>query len=204
MQTKIAALQEKLQQAKGARNQIAIELKDAKKTAADLYKEVRRSEKAQVNLQHVANSTQKMLEYHISEMVNLALAATFKNPYTLNVEFELSGKGQTLCNFTYTRNENTIKQIKSGGVRDWTAVALRLSLWALARPKTRPLLVLDEPFKHLSVSYRPRVIEVLKELTGKLGLQLLIVVQDAEAMEGADRLFMVTMKNNKSIVKEMK
>lgn len=50
----------------------------------------------------------------------------------------------------------------------------------LSNPPRRKLLVLDEPFRHLSSSYRPRVRAMLEALAEEFSVQIVMVTHAAE------------------------
>ena len=58
---------------------------------------------------------------------------------------------------------------------DLTSYALRLASLMLTRPGLRKILVLDEPFKHLSVNHSAAVREMLMGLSKEMSIQHFIV-----------------------------
>ena len=152
------------------------------------------AESAQSILQAVAQETQKELEYRISELVSLALAAVFPDPYTLKLSFEMK-RGRTEAEFLFERDGETVvpKYGSGGGVKDVAALALRLAVWSLRGGRTRPLMVLDEPFKNPSKGYRPKVAKLLKRLSKDLGIQIIMVTHDIDLIEHADKVFHIRL-----------
>ena len=92
-----------------------------------------------------------------------------------------------------------------GGVVDVSSFALRIATWSLS--KTNNVIILDEPFKHLSNDLQSRAGEILKRLSEKLKLQILMSTHIEDIIDVADRVFEVRRvkegKWKKSIV-EMK
>ena len=78
-----------------------------------------------------------------------------------------------------------------------------MRLWSLG--KTRRLIVLDEPFRYLSTDLQPKAGEMLRKLSQRLKLQVIMVTHEEEMMEIADRLFSVKLEKSgeykKSVVK---
>jgi len=71
-----------------------------------------------------------------------------------------------------------------GGVIDVASLALRLACILLSRPPRRRLVVLDEPFKHLrGADNNRRAIQMVKEISRKIGLQVIIVCDEQMRME---------------------
>jgi len=76
------------------------------------------------------------------------------------------------------RNGNEIQNVldsDSGGVIDVASFALRLACIILRKPKLRKLLVLDEPFKFLSMEFRSMIREMLEKLAEDFGIQIIMV-----------------------------
>jgi ABC-type thiamine transport system ATPase subunit len=71
-----------------------------------------------------------------------------------------------------------------GGVVAVAAFALRISCIMLARPPVRRLLVLDEPFVHVSADLRPKVRELVQALADDLDFQFLIVSHAEDLVAG--------------------
>lgn len=74
-----------------------------------------------------------------------------------------------------------------GGVIDVVSLALRIVLLELCKPKNTMFLALDEPAKHLSFQYRPKVGEFFKYISKKTNRQLLIVTHFEELKDYADK-----------------
>jgi DNA repair exonuclease SbcCD ATPase subunit len=193
----------KLEHKKGQASQIATDLKDCQKVINGLVKEIEFSEKAQGIIQAVARATQSELEYRITEPVSLALEAVYDNPYKMAAKFEITGRGTTECHLGFERNGNTIKPTDSsgGGPIDIASYALRISCWSLSQPRSRPVLILDEPFRFVSRNKMPLAGQMLKETSRQLGLQIIIITHIPELMECADRIINVSIKDGISKVK---
>lgn len=82
------------------------------------------------------------------------------------------------------------------------AFALRASMWSLRRGRSAPLLILDEPFRFLSEGLRPKAAALLKEVSERLGVQILMVTHAPELAAGADAVFTVSQRNGKTKVRK--
>lgn len=160
--------------------------------------------KAQKVIQDVAQMTQKQLEYHVSELVTLALSGVFENPYDLIVDF-VQKRNKTEAELLFEREGERVSPLDAsgGGAVDVAAFALRVSLWSLRSKKTRRTLILDEPFKHLSSELQPRAGEMLKEISQKLGIQIIMVSHNQDLIGIGDKAFEVTIKAGISKVTEL-
>lgn len=158
-------------------------------------------EKAQTIIQVVAQQTQSQLEYHISELATLAMEAVFPDPYKLDLAFELR-RNKTEADITFVRNKEKVDPLSAsgGGVVDIAALAMRVSLWSLRRPRTRNVLILDEPLRFLSRELQLKASLMLKQISKKLGLQLIIVTHEPNLLKHADRIFEVSKSGEKTKV----
>ena len=160
-------------------------------------------EKAREIIRIVALDTQKQLEYQISEIVSLALASVFEEPYKLKLNF-LEQRGKTEAVITFERNNQECNPLTAsgGGAVDVACMALRLSLWSLQQKRTRNTIILDEPFKCLSKDLSEKAGQLLKMLSDKLGIQFILVTHDQNIVPYADKVFKVSKNNNYSKVEE--
>jgi len=88
------------------------------------------------------------------------------------------------------------------GAADIAAFALRCAAWSMDK-RYRNTLILDEPFKHLSANHHEKTGKMVKILSEKLGLQIIMISHSRKAAEHADRVFEITMKNNVSKVHQI-
>jgi ABC-type nitrate/sulfonate/bicarbonate transport system ATPase subunit len=56
-----------------------------------------------------------------------------------------------------------------------------------ARPFLRKLLVLDEPFAHVSPEFRSPLAEMMKALVDRLDFQVIMITQEREYVQIADK-----------------
>lgn len=95
------------------------------------------------------------------------------------------------------------KRDVGGSLIDLISFALRIVLWSMQKPKTRPVFILDEPFKQIGkgqMLYRTGA--MLREISRKLGLQLIIITHEPQLQEIADRAFLVELRDGKTIVQQ--
>jgi len=157
---------------------------------------------AQQILQVVAQKTQQELEYHISELVSLALLTVFPDPYKLNLDFVLKNdKSAAILSFSKKDGEKINPMDASGGgAVDVAALALRVSLWSLRNPRTRPVIIMDEPARFVSRNLQEKLSNMIKEISERLGIQFIIVTHEPTLAEAADRVFEVSMENRRSSI----
>lgn len=195
---------EELERFKGKQQQVIERQALLEKKLSQLQTERLELEQTQVIIQNVAQLTQNELRYQVSEIVTLALAAVFDDPYELEVSFE-QRRNQTECDIFFVRNGEPIDPLTAsgGGAVDVAAFALRVALWALKSERNRPLLILDEPLKFLKGGDLPeRGAKMLKEISAKLRIQLIYVSHIPEQVESADKVFYIKKKRGISYVSE--
>jgi DNA repair exonuclease SbcCD ATPase subunit len=157
-----------------------------------LERKLRNQRRAQQIAQQVAQQIQNAAHSHIADMVSQCLTV-FDQPYAFRVRF-VRLRGRTEARLTLERDGLIIDDplhSSGGGVVDVAAFALRLSCLVLQRPAPRRLLVLDEPFRFVSRSYRTQLRDLLVTVARRLGVQVVLVTHDplleAEAVVRLDR-----------------
>lgn len=152
--------------------------------------------KARVIIQTVAKNTQKNIEYHISNLVTMALSSVFPQPYEFQLRF-VERRNTTEADLIFLKNGHETDDILNsggGGVADIASLALRISLWSLN--KTSRTFILDEPDKFLhNPKYQEKASEMMKELCDKLGIQIIMVSDQGNIVNAADNV--VRIKNIK-------
>jgi len=169
-----------------------IEEKEQKLKGYEEEKEA--AQEAKVILQIAAKETQKNIELHFSSLITKALHVVFDEELTFQPEF-IERRNKTECDFWILKNDKKMRPEFSvgGGVLDVISFATRLSYWKLENKfyKTSPIIILDEPFKNLSRKLLPRAADMLRYLTDKLNLQMLIITHSPEITKKADKIFRI-------------
>ena len=199
MNQELQTLRTTLTRKQGQRQKIDNDLITVKSNILMLQDEVDYTEKARLIIQKVAKATQEELEYYISELVTLAFASVFPNPYEFNVKFE-EKRGKTECRMRFLRNCHKVNPLSGsgGGPLDIASTTLQFTIWSLN--KTRAIIGLDEPFRFLSRNLQPKAGEMLKEVSKKLGLQILMVTHSEDLAACADKTFHFDIKQGVTYV----
>lgn len=132
--------------------------------------------------QVTAQAVQQQVHSRLASVVCRCLSTIFDEPYTFDLRFEMK-RGRTEAVLVFIRDGIELRNPQDeagGGVVDVAAFALRLAALMLARPQSRRVLVLDEPFRFLSAEYRPRVSALLTTLAAELGCQIIMVTHIPE------------------------
>ena len=198
----IRNLRNKLEQQKGAKQQIETSLSVLQLSLKEKKRALHFHEQAKEIIREVGLKTQQQLEISISDITSLALEAVFTDPYNLQIEF-VQRRNKTECDLYFIRDGNKIDPLTASGVGtvDVAAFALRIASWSMATPHSRNVIVLDEPFRFLSENYQEQASLMLKEISQKLGIQFLIITHEIALTNAVDKIFNVSIKRGKSIVK---
>lgn len=193
-------LRNKHSQAIGAKNILEKRWKSAEAELLELESLVLNCQKARVIVQKVAEETQKKIEYHISNLVTLALSSVFPNPYEFKLQFVLR-RNKTEADLIFVKgvNEGNPIDVSGGGALDVASFALRCAVWSI-KPNNN-VLILDEPFHFLSRNLQDKCSQMIKMISKKLKIQFIIVSHIPEITESADKVFNVVNENGISKIK---
>lgn len=195
----IPQLRRKLENLKGHRNELKSQMVAIRTTIQEQSSLLIKYEQAREIIRTVGLETQQNLQYHISDIVSLALEGVFTEPYQLKVEF-IQRRNKTECDLLFVRDGKEIDPLESSGYGavDVASFALRVASWSMNR--NRNIIVLDEPMRFLSEDYQEKAGEMIKELSNRLGLQFLIVTHEDTLSSYSDSKHFVKIKNKISIL----
>jgi DNA repair exonuclease SbcCD ATPase subunit len=167
-----------------------------RKEVSELKREIRKKnkvkekhEEAREVIRTVGQKTQEQLKYNIDNIASMALSSIFKEPLSLELEF-VQRRNKTECDILLERDGNKFHPLDSfgGGVVDVVSFALRVASWTMQKPKSAPVFILDEPFKNLSSDYQEKASEMLKLMSEKLKLQIIMVSHEEKLIQSADKV----------------
>ena len=199
-----------LESAKGSRKLLQKQLDDMQKQQTEVEQELEFAREEQFIIQVVARETQGQLEYQISELVSLALQSVFDDPYEFGVDFVIR-RGQTEADLYFSRNGQRYDPLSSCGVGtvDVASFGLRMARWTLSNPKSRNVLVLDEPFRHIKgTKDNERALAMVKQLSHRLKVQVIMVSDERVPRELiaelADKVYLAGQTKGISHAEEIK
>jgi DNA repair exonuclease SbcCD ATPase subunit len=204
----IQDLRYRLEQKKGEKSQVLRTITKLEEDIEEGQKSVRSHEKAKKIIQEVALKTQQQLSYNISGIASMALETVFDTPYELHLEF-VERRSKTECDIYFIRDKVKIDPFSGGGgAIDVASFALRIALWSMQQPKTRPTLILDEPFKHLKGEVTNRkVLEMVNKISKKLNIQIIMVSDERVSREitseFTDKLFETSIVDGVTQIQEI-
>jgi DNA repair ATPase RecN len=190
-------------QSNGMKKQVENNLIQNKITLDNLNDRIKLLEQAQVFLQKVAQDTQSQLKFQIEDIVNLALETCFPNEYKFQLQFNIArGKTDAELVFLSQKMGRPIDPMNCAGcgTLDVTCFALRLACYAL-QVGIDNVIILDEPMKFVSKDLLESVSQFMKEISTKLGIQMIMVTHETQFIDIADKIFSVRKnRNGRSIV----
>lgn len=195
-----------LERHKGAKAQVERYISETEQALKQIKRNARQHEQAIEIVKEVGLKTQQTLQFHISNTVSMALSSVFDDAYEMVVEF-VQRRGKTECDLLFGRGDNQVNPLSAsgGGAVDVASFALRVASWSMQLPRTRNVLLLDEPFKNVSEGLLPKASELLKQVSEQLGLQIIMVTHSDTLIESADNIIHIQYRNRQSKqVKEKK
>ncbi len=160
-------------------------------------------QKARVIVAEAGKYTQSYLKDYIEEMVTTALQAVFEEDYKFIIDFDIKrNKPEAKISLKIRGEEVDPKDSVGGGILDVASFALRIVLWSIENPRSSNTIILDESFKFVHGALE-NVSKMIRELSKKLELQIIIVTQLEELAENADKVFKVTHNGKFSEVEEI-
>lgn len=157
--------------------------------------------KARWILSEVAKETQKSFQTKVETLVTSAIRAVFEErPFQFKLIFEQK-RNKFECRPVVMEGDNEYepKDELGGGIIDIISFAFRVVLWHLENPRSRNLFVLDEPMKFVGKGdLLMRAGRMIKEISHRLGFQIIMVTHEPELAEIADKAWSVEHDGVKS------
>jgi DNA repair exonuclease SbcCD ATPase subunit len=188
MEAVIKSYADKVAQLEGRRNLLKEQLGGLLETRKQNTKHLNDCLKARTILQVVSENSQKKIEFRISNLVSMALAAIFPNPYEFSLKYVIR-REKTEADLIFTKNGNSTNKILDlggGGVADISALSLTVCAQNIL--KNNPVLFLDEPTKFLhNPSYQSKASLLLKQLSNEIGIQIIMISDQDNIIDAADK-----------------
>lgn len=147
-------------------------------------------------LTEVQKMTQIRFQEKVEKLVTMAIKAVYDRPLGFELIFERK-RDKLECRPViyeiihgekeyYDDPENDL----GGGIIDICSFALRVVLWSMEKPRSRNVIILDEPMKNLGelISLGG---QMLREVSHGLKFQLIIITHDPELIEIGDKCWSV-------------
>lgn len=147
--------------------------------------------------------TQQQFKDFVESLVTLAIQSVFPDKdYRFLVDFDLKSNRSQINLLVQEEDKEPYipEEDQGGGLLDIISFSLRIVMWSLERPKSRNVLIFDEPFKYTG-NLTELAANMMKEISHKMKLQIIMVTHDERLSEIADRSWKVTrVKTGPSLV----
>ena len=135
-------------------------------------------------------------------MVSAGLNSVFDDNYGFVSQFVLK-REKTECNLFFEKDGNLIDPFSYSGLGAADVAAFCLLAASLSMDKNcPPILILDEPFKHLDLEHHEAAGELVYNISKSLGIQIIMVTHSQMFTQYADKVFKVKRKKGVSQVTE--
>jgi len=197
-------IEARLERAKANKKMIEKQIKDSKASLSNKRQYVENLVKARYILSEVARLTQENFQAKVEGLITMAIRSVFDRDFHFKLQLERK-RNKLECRPVIIEDEHEYSPEKDmgGGLVDVISFAWRIVLWAMEVPRSRNTIVLDEPMKNMGdlVSLGGKM---LKEISKKLGIQLIVITHDQELMEFGDTSYLFTYKDGITDVKMIK
>ena len=191
---------ERFNQIKGKRDLLIEQAnsKTDKLNELDVYFE--RLNKARWVLSEVSKLTQEKFKNRVEKLVTMAIKSVFNRDFEFVLDFQRKRNKLEIEPLVFENGfPYSPKSDMGGGILDVIGFALRIVLWSLENPKSRNVLILDEPGKwtgSLIIFFG----KIIKEISKSLNIQIIMVTHDESLIQIADRAWRVEHNGIKSNV----
>ena len=168
---------------------------DSKNKEKDIYIQVRDL------FASVGKATQDMLIQYFENLGTTLLKTIYGDGYKFSLQFEIK-RNKSECKPIVIKDniELSLTDEIGVGVVDVLSFGMRLAIWSLKKPRTDPIFLLDEPFKYVSKDKLSLVGDALRELSEKLGAQIIMISHEEELTDFANSAHKVKIIDNVSEV----
>lgn len=189
----------------GKRDALSSKLMELETRLSSIDVEVENATKASLFLQNLSDATRKEIVEKISSIVTDALQKVKDK----DLEFKMTlttERNQVDLKFTIVNKVNgqeyDILTSCGGGVADIVTFPLRLSLLLKWTPELARVIILDEAFKFVGVQDQDMLGEFIKQISDKLGIQIILITHSPVLSNKAHKVFTVTKAGSESKVDE--
>lgn len=207
MEEKLLAAREELTRKKSARDVLEQELVEVKEKKAALHQQMDHLDKVRLLLQKSADHAREQAKVQLETGVTNALQYVFGPMFRFHIELDHQ-RGIPYAEF-YVESEwegktirNRPQEARGGGVVDLLSLALRISLLETRHLQLHGPLLLDEPGKHVSEDFVPRMVEFLRSISESFGRQIIVVTHNVDLTESADAIYQVRLYKGESSVQK--
>lgn len=187
LQLRLTDLNQELARHEGAREVLAATLAEADERVTVTGNEAEILETVLDRLHGMEQVWQRKFQKSMETIVSEGLSLVFGEELMLQIK-PSTKSDMSAVEFVLIKDgeEEDIMDGQGHGYVAVIAFLLRVLLIIASRPLLRLLLIMDEPFAHVSPEFRHPLAEMVAALIERLGFQMLMVTQEREYVEVAD------------------
>ena len=194
-------------------NQDVGRAKEIAETGKALASRVSGCEKSDILLRQVSalfrsmsEERQNILRKRIEKLISLGLKAVFEEVFEFRINMATKADQVTVRMSVMDSSglETDILGARGGGLAAVIGVLLQLVMLTFLGNRAAKVLFLDESFAHLSDEYVQRMAILLKMLSDKLDVQVILVTHQSEFLEYADKAYKFTAPKGITKAEELK
>jgi len=158
-------------------------------------------------LNALTTASQQMLKDRLEGIVTYALSRVFEREFRFVVEFRQS-RANVIVEFKLASEETgwepvELQDARGGGVCEIVGFIIRLVFLLYLKQDQRQIMVLDEPFGWVSAQYVDNLMELIRELVAKTGMQFVLVTHNDRIAELGDRRYRFSLDHGKTVVQAL-
>ena len=199
IETQITELSSNLNNLKGQYSLLQEQIAQSTKKIIDYKQKKELYVKSVELLNYVSEVTKIKTKEGFEKIVTYALHYIYGSGYEFKLSFGRRGNLSELKFLLKTPNcEEPLDLLDSsgGGVLDVVSLAIRVVLLQLTHQNTKTYLLLDEPFKHLSVEYLSKAENFLHVINKKLNKQIILITHKQEFLTSENTQEFQNSENN--------
>jgi len=205
MERKINDLKEDLAEVKAKQKIYGEQIKQHGSDIDFLDEQMRDHEQARDIIILAGEQAQKNFTDRIESLVSSAVQSVYEErDFQCKLILEQK-RNRTECRIAVFENDEELNPADDcgGGILDIISLGIKIVLWYLENPRSRNVMILDEPFRWLG-ALSERAGRMLKELSERLDIQFIIVTHDDNLIPAFDSCYQVNYKDRNSIVEKLK
>lgn len=166
----------------------------------DIQSQIETHVDAREVLIEVSRVIQRQFKKRIEGLITYAIQSVYTRPLSFELRFQ-NKRNNIEAMPIVKENGEDLKPDNDlgGGILDIIAIGFRIVLWYLENPRSRNVLFLDEPF-HFLGNLVSKGGQMLKYISRKFNLQIVLVSHDANLIKYCDRIYHVVHNGTESII----
>lgn len=149
----------------------------------------------------LGGETQETLLASLKKFVTFGLQSVFGSLYSFNPVMVTEGKDVKVDFYVKTDEvEGKVTDAKGGGVAELVSILIQIYFMRVLKDEFRQVMILDTPMIHISKRYHGKVSALLKQLSEKLGMQIVLLTNTESFAEYADKAYQFTQVDGKTKV----